>query len=304
MAEAADDLASLKERSRALLSDTEEITGSKPPNLTREGASEWLRLGCLCPEHLGEVVSYFCSDCSRSCCTICSMRDHYKHQKSFVDTGERDEGAFGHTGIFFPSQFTIEGLLKELNEDLQSVDIRAGDAKEQIKACVERHKAKIESSKKDLVEHVTAVKRARLKFLKEQQKRLRKNLDCLIGVVEVMKKHLDSDDHFSILLAEKEITRRVAELNEKCAKVSLPSEQDWNLDKIKVVCDGKYVCAGQLQKNTLTHGMQGGVRSVNDVRFNATCAKVEFEMDPEVMKQFVKVCCVELGEKYKLRVDT
>lgn len=303
MAEAADDsFTTLKEQSKDPLSDIQVFSGGKPLDLTQEGPSEWDRLGCLCPEHLGEVVSYFCSDCRRSCCTICSMSDHHKHQKSFVDTGEMDEGAFGHTSIFFPSQFTIEGLLRRLNEDLQSVDIRADNAKEEIKACVKRHKDKLESSKKDLVEHVTAVKRARLKYLQEQQKRLRKNVDTLISMVEVMKKHLDSDDHFGILLAEKWLTRRVAELNEKCSKISLPSEQDWNLDKIKVVCDGKYVCAEQHPK-ALAHGMQGGVRSVHDVRFNAACANVEFEMKPEMARQFVRVCCVELGKWYKLRGD-
>ena len=304
MAEAAEDsLTTLKEQRKDLISDTEEFSRGKPPHLTQGGASEWDRLGCLCPKHLGEVVSYFCSDCRRSCCTICSMSDHHRHHKSFVDTGEMDEGAFGHTGIFFPSQFTIEGLLKRLNEDLQNVDIRADDAKEQIKACVKRHKAKLESSKKNLVEHVTAVKKAKLKYLQEQQKRLRKNLDCLVDMVEVMKKHLDSDDHFSILLAEKWLTRRVAELNEKCSKISLPSEQDWNLDKIKVVCDGKYVCAGQHPKSLGGLG-KGRVRSVHDIRFNATYADVEFEIAPELMRQLVKVCCVELGEKYKLQGDT
>ena len=297
-------LESLKEHSKALLAtDTTENEEMKPLNLTPEGEKEWNRLGCLCQEHLGEVFFYFCLDCNKACCTVCSMKYHHKHNKRLEDVAEGSDGAFGHTGIFFPPDFTVEGILKELNEDLQGIDIRAENSKEQIKACVEKHKAKIESSKKDLVDHVTAVKKARLKFLKEQQKHLKKNLDSLIGVVGFMKEHLDSDDQFSILLAEKEITRRVAELNEKCSRMSLPSEQDWNLDQIKVVRDGKYVQAPQRLRPTHSQAMQGGKRNVNDFRFNTACAKVEFDMDKEVMQNFVKLCHMELIDKQKSWLD-
>ena len=288
MAECLDSSTKLKGTSKELLSGADEFKREKHTDFRGQ-----------CPEHCGEAVSYFCSDCSLPCCVICSMSDHYKHHKDLIDTGETD-GAFGHTGIFFPSHFTVDGLLKGLNEDLQSIDIRADNAKEKIKACVKRHKEKLESSKMDLVGHVAAVKQARLKYLQEQQKSVRSNLDCLIGVVEVIKKHLDSEDHFGILFVEKWITRRVAELNERCSKVSLPSEQDWNLDKIKVISDGEYVHAGLCQKTTLTQSKQNGIRSVHDIRFHAKCAKVEFDMEPEVMRQFVNMCCVELGDKYQL----
>ncbi len=265
------------------------------PTITPESEEEWKRLGCLCREHLGEVLFFFCLDCGQACCTVCCMRYHHKHNTMFQDIVEDNEGAFGHTGIFFPPQFTVEGILRKLNEDLQKIDIKSGNSKEQIKACVEKHKAKIESSKKDLIDHVTAVKKARLKFLQEQQKHLRKNLDSLIGVVGFMKEHLDSDDQFSILLAEKEITRRVAELNEKCSRVTLPSEHDWNLDKIKVVRDGKYVQAPHRQRVLpQSHPGQEGRRSVADIRFNSFSAKVEFDMDQEVMQDFVKLCHGEL----------
>ena len=285
----------------AALAEMVESMSGRPKGLDQEGRKEWDRLGGLCMEHLGEVVVFFCQDCSKAGCSICCMKDHHQHNKVYMDLAGVDEGAFGHTGIFFPPEFTLEGLFKKLNEDLQNIDIRADNAKDQIRACVDRHKANLEAAKKKLVDHVNAVKKARLKHLQEQQKQLRKNLDWLIGIVLFTNQHFDSDDPFSLLLAEKEITRRVAELNEKCCKVSLPSEQEWNLDKIKVIRDGKYVWANQSRRNP---GQQRppGVRTVHDATFSATSVKVKFEMEPEMFRQFVKVCCEELGEEYRLQV--
>jgi len=292
-----DSLSTFKTQSTSPLEDTAD-NGKKHLNLTPEGEKEWKRIGCLCREHLGEVLFFFCLDCNKACCTVCSMRYHHKHNSIFEDVVGANEGAFGHTGIFFPPEFTVEGILKELNEELQKIDIRGPNAKEKIKACVEKHKAKIESSKKDLIDHVTAVKKARLKHLKEQQKHLRKNLDSLIGVVAFMKEHLDSSDKFSILLAEKEITRRVAELNEKCSRITLPTEHDWNLDKIKVVRDGKYVQAPQrLRASSHSQFGEGKMRNVNDFRFGAVTAKVEFDVEEEVMQSFVQHCHTELIQK-------
>lgn len=293
------------------LAELVESMSGRPKGLSQAGVKEWDRLGGLCPDHLGEVVVMFCQDCCKSGCSICCMKDHYQHKKTYMDIGGTGEGSFGHTGIFFPSDFTLEGLFKRLNEDLQGVDIRAADAKDRIKACVAKHKARLESTKKDLVDHVNAVKRARLKYLQEQQKQLRKNLDWLISLVLFTNQHFDSDDPFSLLLAEKEITRRVAELNEKCCKISLPTERDWNLDKIKVIRDGKYVWANQSQKRALssTHGgmhtagaTATGVRTVHDASFSATSVKASFDMAPEMLKEFVRVCCEELGEEYHLTV--
>lgn len=283
----------------------EELNSSvgRPPGLDGEGIKEWNKLGSLCPEHLGEEVTFFCHDCSKAVCTMCSMKDHHQHKKSYTDTVE--EGSFGHTGIFFPEEFTMSGLLKSLNEELQEIDIRAGDAKEKIKACVERHKADLETTKKTLIDHVNAVKKARLKHLQEQQKQLRKNLDWLISIVLFTNQHFDSDDHFSLLFAEKEITRRVAELNEKCSKIALPSEKDWNLDKIKVIHDGKYVWANRSQKQQQQQHQHGthestGMRTVHDTTFSASSVKVGFEMEAGLLQEFVKVCCDELGDKYQL----
>ena len=96
-----------------------ECSEGKPANLSEEGVKEWERLGGLCDEHLGEVIVFFCHDCSKASCTICSMRYHHQHKKSYMDMDGADEGSFGHTGIFFPPEFTLDGLLKKLNEDLQ-----------------------------------------------------------------------------------------------------------------------------------------------------------------------------------------
>ena len=294
----------LKGEAAALAELVDSMSG-RPKGLDQEGRKEWDRLGGLCmePEHLGEVVVFFCLDCSKAGCNICCMKEHYGHRKEYMDIAGVDEGAFGHTSIFFPADFTLEGLFKKLNEDLQGIDIRAENAKEQIKACVDRHKANLESTKKKLVDHVNAVKKARLKHLQEQQKQLRKNLDWLIGIILFTNQHFDSDDPFSLLSAEKEITRRVVELNEKCCKVSLPSEQEWNLDKIKVIKDGKYVWANQSKQRSPGQQTRPGVRTVHDATFSATSVKVKFEMDPVMLRQFVKVCCEELGEEYRLQVE-
>ena len=316
MAEAGGGVADLKLGQDPFLAEMVESMSGRPKGLSQEGCKEWERLGSLCMEHLGEVVVFFCHKCSKSGCSICCMKDHYDHEKTYMDISGVDEGAFGHTGIFFPPEFTLEGLFKKLNEDLQGIDIRAEDAKERIRACVDRHKANLESTKKKLVDHVNAVKKARLKYLQEQQKQLRKNLDWLINIVLFTNQHFDSDDPFSLLLAEKEITRRVAELNEKCCKVSLPSERDWNLDKIKVIKDGKYVWANQSQKYSSTpDGSSGGaseeekrseipgIRTIHDTTFKAASVKVGFEMDPAMIKQFVKVCVQKMKEERKLKVD-
>lgn len=322
MAEAAVGAADFKLLEDQSLEEMVESMSGRPKGLSPAGRKEWDRLGSLCmePDHLGEVVVFFCHDCSKSGCSICCMKDHYQHKKTYMDLTGMDEGAFGHTGIFFPSEFTLEGLFKKLNEDLQGIDIRAENAKDQIRACVDRHKVNIETNKKKLVDHVNAVKKARLKHLQEQQKQLRKNLDWLISIVLFTNQHFDSDDPFSLLLAEKEITRRVAELNEKCCKVSLPSERDWNLDKIKVIKDGKYVQANQSQKHSTTSphpdgsmakggagdtkggGVVPGMRTIHDSTFKAASVKVGFEMEPAMIQEFVKVCCQELGEKYRLKV--
>lgn len=283
------------------LAEIVESMSGRPKGLSQEGCKEWDRLGSLCLDHLGEVVVFFCHDCSKAGCSICGMKDHYQHKKAYMDIGGMNEGAFGHTGIFFPPEFTLEGLFKKLNEDLQGIDIRADNAKDRIRACVERHKFNLESTKKKLVDHVNAVKKARLKYLQEQQKQLRKNLDWLISIVLFTNKHFDSDDPFSLLLAEKEITRRVAELNEKCCKISLPTERDWNLDNIKVIKDGKYVWANQCRRNP-AHQLRPGVRTVHDATFSAASVKVVFEMEPEMLQEFVKECCRELGEEYRLQV--
>lgn len=303
MAEAVASFQLLKrENKEDSLADLVESMSGRPKGLSQEGVKEWERLGGLCMEHLGEVVAVFCRDCSKSGCGICCMKDHFQHKTTYMDMGGAGEGSFGQTGIFFPSDFTLEGLFKKLNDDLQNIDIRAVDAKDQIRACVAKHKTRLESTKKELVDHVNAVKKARLKYLQEQQKQLRKNLDWLISLVLFTNQHFDSDDPFSLLLAEKEITRRVAELNEKCCKISLPTEQDWNLDKIKVIRDGKYVRANQSQKHVASHVVRSspGVRTVNDTPFSATSVRVGFEMAPAVLSEFVKVCCEELGEEYKL----
>ena len=316
MAEAAVSTAELKLSEDQIRAEMVESMSGRPKGLSQEGCKEWERLGSLCMDHLGEVVVFFCHKCSKSGCSICCMKDHFEHEKTYMDIGGVDEGSFGHTGIFFPPEFTLEGLFKKLNEDLQGIDIRAENAKEQIRACIDRHKANLESTKKKLIDHVNAVKKARLKYLQEQQKQLRKNLDWLISIVLFTNQHFDSDDPFSLLLAEKEITRRVAELNEKCCKVSLPSERDWNLDRIKVIRDGKYVWANQSQKHTSSSspppgsgggGGRGrgtsGIRTVHNTTFSAASVKVGFEMEPKMIREFVKVCCQKLSEEHRLKVE-
>lgn len=272
----------------------------KPPGLSSEGIKEWDRVGFLCPVHLGEVVSYFCDDCGKSCCTICAMLDHYMHKKQYARSEGIEDGLFGHTGIFFPSEFTIEGLLKKVNDDLQHIDLKSPDAKEKIKACVSLHKGVLETKKRTLIDHVNAVKKAKLKYLQEQQKHLRKTLDELNGSVSYAKRFLDSEDHFSLLSAEKEITRRLAELNEKCSKIALPTERDWNLDKIKVIRDGKYVRVNRSRRPPTPP--KPGMKTVHDAAFKATSVKLSLSVEPETFQAIVRTCCQELGEKYWLRV--
>lgn len=304
MAESMASLQLLKrENDEDSLAELVESLSGRPKGLSLEGVKEWERLGGLCMEHLGEVIVMFCQDCSKSGCCSCCMNEHYQHNKTYMDIGGMGEGSFGQTGIFFPSEFTLEGLFKKLNEDLQDIDIRAADAKERIKACVAKHKTRLESTKKELVDHINAVKKAKLKYLQEQQKQLRKNLDWLISLMLFTNQHFDSDDPFSLLLAEKEITRRVVELNEKCCKISLPTEQEWNLDKIKVIRDGKYVWANQSQKRATSHTVQHpGMKTTHNATFSATSVKVGFEMAPGMLSEFVEVCCKELGEEYRLMV--
>ncbi len=261
---------------------------------------EWERIGCLCPDHLGEVVSFFCEDCSKAGCTLCSMKDHYKHKKNFIADKDIDEGSFGHTGIFFPSEFTIDGLLKKLNEDLQDIDLRSDDAQEKIKSCISAYKDVLEAKKKMLIDHVNAVKKAKIKFLQEQQKQLRKTLDELVSSSSYAKRFLESDDHFSLLSAEKEITKRLAELNEKCSKTILPTQRDWNLDKIKMIRDGKYVKINRFKRPPSPP--IPGMKTVHDPGFKATSASLSFSVEPEMLQAFVSTCCQELGEKYWLRV--
>ena len=261
---------------------------------------EWERIGCLCPDHLGEVVAFFCEDCSKAGCTLCSMKDHYKHKKKFVADKDTEEGSFGHTGIFFPPEFTIDGLLKKLNEDLQHVDLRSENAQEQIKSCVSTYKNVLETKKKMLIDHVNAVKKAKLKFLQEQQKQLRKTLDELVSSTSYAQRFLESDDHFSLLSAEKEITKRLAELNEKCSKIILPTQRDWNLDKIRMIRDGKYVKINRFPRPPSPP--VPGMKTIHDPGFKAASASVSFSVEPEMLQAFVRTCCQELGEKYWLRV--
>ena len=271
----------------------------KPSGLVPEAAREWDRIGCLCNEHLGEVVSFFCDDCSQSGCTLCFMRDHYGHNKRYVSTENIDDGLFGHTGIFFPPEFTIEGLLRDLNKDLQQIDLRAPESKELIQESIGRHKNVLETQKRMLIDHVNAVKKAKLKYLQEQQKQLQKTLEELNSSVTYAKRFLESDDHFSLLAAEKEITRRLAELNEKCSKITLPTEGDWNLDKIKVIRDGKYVKVNRGRRPPPSP--RPGVKTVHDPSFKATSVKLSFSMESDMFHMFIRTCCQELGEKYWLR---
>ena len=280
--------------------EDESSSTAPPKGLTTDGLAQWERLGGLCDQHLGEVYSFFCLDCSRAACTVCCMKSHCKHKKKFVRTEGIDDGMFGHTGIFFPPEFTVDGLLRNVNKELQDVDLHSSEASDKIKACISRHKGVVEKKKKMLIEHVNAVKKAKLKYLQDQQKQLRKTLDELNGSMVYARRYLETDDHFSLLLAEKEITRRLAELNEKCSKVSLPTEQDWNLDKIKVIRDGRYV-----RVNHSRHAPSApkpGMKTVHDSGFKATTAKLSFTMEADMFEAFVGTCCQELGEKYWLRV--
>ena len=276
--------------------NTVETLGSKRPNLGPAASKEWDRLGCLCPEHLGEVVSFFCDDCSTSGCTVCIMRDHHGHNEKYIGIEGAEEGHFGHTGIFFPSKFTIEGLLKYLNEDLQHIDLKAPDAKDKIKVCIGKYKGVLESEKRELIDHVNAVKKAKLKYLQEQQKHLRKTLEELNSSVSYAKNYVESDDSLGIVVAEKEITRRLAELDEKCLKISLPTEKDWNLDKIKVIREGKYVRVNRSKMPPPPP--KPGMKTVHDPSFKPAAAKLSCSMEPEMFQAFVKTCCQELGEKY------
>lgn len=260
---------------------------------------EWEKVGGLCDHHLGEVVSFFCEDCTRAACTLCGMKDHHGHAKRYVGSEGVEDGLFGHTGIFFPPEFTIEGLLKSVNEELQTVDLFDSSADEKIKDCVKKHKVSIERQKRMLIEHVNAVKKAKLKYLQEQQKHLQKTLEDLNSSATHAKRFLDSDDHFGLLSAEKEITRRLAELNEKCSKTTLPTERDWNLDKIKVIRDGKYVKANRGKKPNPPP--KPGMRTIHDASFKASAASVSFSVEPDTFQTFVRTCCQEMGDRYWLR---
>lgn len=268
----------------------------------KKGVKHLDRIGHLCknPNHVGEVVSFYCEDCSKAGCTLCSMKDHYNHKKVFMSDQETDEGSFGHTGIFFPPEFTIDGLLKNLNEDLQQIDVRSEDAKEKIKTCVSTYKDSLETKKKLLIDHINAVKRAKLNFLQEQQKQLRKTLEELVGSVSYAKRYLESDDHFGLLSAEKEITKRLVELNEKCSKVVLPTEREWNLDKIKVIRDGKYVKFNRSRR--LPSPQVPGIKTIHDPEFKPVSVALIFNMEQYTLQAFIRTCCQELGEKYWLRV--
>ena len=270
-----------------------------PANLTVQGAKEWERLGWLCPEHIGEVVSFFCEECMQACCTVCGMLYHHGHCKRCAMVIPSD-GQFGHTGIFLPPEYTVEGVLKALNEELQSVDMHSQDASERIKECFAKHKSALEVQKRLLIDHVTAVKKAKLRFLQGQKKQLHKTFGELGNNMTHMKKYSESDDHLGLLAAEKEMTRRLAELNEKCSKISLPTERDWNLDKIQVVKDGKYV---KVNRGRPPPPSRPGVKSIHDPTFRATSVKLHFTVDPDMFCAFIRTCCHELGEKYWLRVQ-
>ena len=269
-----------------------------PTNLTAQGAREWEKLGGLCPVHIGESVCFFCVDCMQACCTVCGMTDHCNHQKKH--RGEViPEGKFGHTGLFFPSEFLIEGVLKSLNEDLQNVDI---EASERIEQCFSSHQTALAAHKRSLIDHINAVKKARLKYLQGQQKQLRKTCEELTATRAHIQKYSDSDDDFSFLAAEKESTRRVAELNERCSKMSLPTEGDWGLDNITVVRNGVHVKVNRGRRPPPLPP-RPGVKSLHDPTFRATSVKLHFSLEPDMFAAFVKTCCQELGEKYWLRVQ-
>ena len=270
------------------------------PNLTVHGSKEWERVGSPCPLHTGEVLSFFCLNCLEACCTVCGMLYHYEHQKRSCSSVPCD-GEFGHTGLFFPPEFSVEGVLKSLNEELQNVNIHGSDASNRIEQCFTSHKSALEVQKRMLIDHINAVKKARLKFIQEQQKQLHKTFEELTASMAYMKRYSNSKDDFSFLAAEKLMTRRVAELNEKCSRISLPRESDWNLDKICVVRDGQYVKVNRSRRPPPPP--RPGVKSIHDPTFKATSVKLHFSIDQDMFSAFVKTCCHELGEKYWLRVQ-
>ena len=272
-----------------------------PTNLTAQGTKEWEKLGSLCPVHIGEVMCFFCVDCMQTCCTVCGMTDHYNHKK--IHRGEViADGRFGHTGIFFPQEFVIEGVLKSLNEDLQHVDIHTPEASERVKQCISHHQTLLAVHKRSLIDHINAVKKARLKYLQRQQKQLHKTFEELTATRAHIQKYSDSDDDFSFLASEKESTRRIAELNEKCCKMSLPTEEDWGLGKITVVRNGQYVKVNR-HRRPQPPPIQPGVRSLHDPTFRPSSVKLHFSLEPGMFAAFVRTCCQELGEKYWLRVQ-
>ena len=273
----------------------------KPANLTAEGVREWQKLGCLCPVHIGETVCFFCVDCMQACCSVCGMTDHYNHQKKH--RGEViPDGQFGHTGLFFPPDFIVQGVLKSLNEDLQHVDIHTPKASERVKQCISSHQTALAAQKRSLIDHINAVKKARLKYLQRQQKHLHKTFEELTATRAHIQKYTDSDDDFSFLASEKETTRRVAELNERCSKMVLPTEEDWGLDKIRVVRNGQYVEVNRGRRPP-PRPPRPGVKTLQDPTFRATSVKLHFSLEPDMFAAFVRACCQELGEKYWLRVQ-
>lgn len=272
-----------------------------PTNLTAQGAKEWEKLGCLCSVHIGEMVCFFCVDCMQACCTVCGMTDHYNHHKKH--RGEViPDGQFGHTGLFFPPEFIIEGVFKALNEDLQHVDVRTPEASERIRQCFLRRQAALAAQKRSLIDHINAVKKARLKYLQKQQKQLNKTFEELTATRAHIQKYTDSDDDLSFLSSEKETTRRVAELNEKCSKIALPTEEDWGLDKIRVVRNGQYVKVNRGRRPP-PPPPRPGIKTLYDPTFKATSVKLHFSLEPDMFSAFVRRCCQELGEKYWLRVQ-
>lgn len=277
--------------------DKEEWT---PANLTVKGFKEWDRLGCLCPLHVGEVLSFFCFNCMQASCTMCGIIYHYEHQKRYSGDAPFD-GEFGQTGIYFPLEFTVEGVLKNLNQQLQSVNIHDLDAVKKIEQCFTSHKSTLEVQKRILIDHINAVKKARLKFLQDQQRQLHKTFEELTASMAHIKRYSNSTDGFSFLAAEKLMTRRVAELNEKCSKISLPAERDWNLDKICVKREGQYV--NVYRSRQPPPSPRPGVKSIHDPTFKATFVKLHLSVNQDMFSAFIKTCCHELGEKYWLRVQ-
>lgn len=272
-----------------------------PTNLTSQGAWEWEKLGNLCTVHIGELVCFFCVDCMQACCTVCGMTDHYNHTKKHRWKTITD-GQFGHTGLFFPPEFLVEGVHKAVNEDLQHVDIHEVHPAEKIKECFSRHQTALAAHKRHLIDHINAVKKARLKYLQRQQKQLQKTFEELTATRAHIEKYSESDDDLSFLASEKETTRRVAELNERCSNIVLPAEKDWGLDSIKVLRNGQYV---EVHRGRLPPPapLRQGMKTFHDPTFQATSVKLHFSLEPDMFAAFVRTCCKELGEKYWLRVQ-